>query len=58
MLVSGSLESDDSTATKICIAKVYNSFDLNVFYLPKLINNGWVSLRIEWAFLLYSFCLY
>ena len=27
----GSLESDDYTATKLCIAKVYNSFDLNVF---------------------------
>ena len=26
----GSLESDDHTATKICIAKVYNSFDIKV----------------------------
>ena len=27
----GSLETDDYTATKLCIAKVYNSFALNVF---------------------------
>ena len=54
----GSLESDDYTATKLCIAKVYNSIDLNVFSLSKSINNGWVSLRIEWALLLYNFCLY
>ena len=26
----GSLESDDYTATKICIAKVYNSFEIKV----------------------------
>ena len=26
----GSLEIDDYTATKICIAKVYNSFDIKV----------------------------
>ena len=26
----GSLESDDYTATKICITKVHNSFDLKV----------------------------
>ena len=31
----GSLESDDYTATKLCIAKVYNSFDLNVFLCQK-----------------------
>ena len=27
----GSFESDDDTETKLCIAKAYNSFDLNVF---------------------------
>ena len=55
----GSLESDDYTATKICIAMVYNSFDIKVSIGENLYIMGGYHSKLNRLFYCIGFvCIY